>query len=77
MFSFILRLHNARSFSGALPAKLLAQLSKIFANPPRRVRPGGSVLSATVASVSRLRSQVGIAVPVGLQVGVLLGPALP
>lgn len=76
-FSFILRLHNARNFSGALPAKLLAQLSKIFASPPRRVRPGGSVLSATVASVSRPRSQVGITVPVGLQVGVLLGPAVP
>lgn len=76
-FSFILRLHNARNFSGALPTKLLAQLSKIFASPPRRVRPGGSVLSATVASVSRPRSQVGITVPVGLQVGVLLGPAVP
>lgn len=77
-FSLILKIHNVRNFSGALPAKVLAQISKIFASPPRhRLVLGGSVLSATVASVSRPKSQAAIAVPVGLQVGVLLGPAVP
>jgi hypothetical protein len=77
-FSFILRLHNARSFRGALPARLLRQLGKVFASPPRRPRLGGYVLSATVASVRRTKRQISLQVsPVGLRVGVLLGPVRP
>lgn len=77
-FTLILKIHNARNFSGALPAKVLTQISKIFAGPGRhRVVLGGFVLSAVVASVNRVNKHVAISAPVGLQVGVLLGPALP
>lgn len=78
-FSLIVKLHSSRHFSGTLPAKVLAQLDKIFASQSRhrRLMPGGFVLSATVASVGQRERPIGIAVPAGLQVGALLGPALP
>lgn len=78
-FTLILRLHSARHFSGSLPARVLRQISKVFAGQAihRRLRPAGFVLSATAASVSQRRKPIGIAAPVGLQVGVLLGPVLP
>lgn len=78
-FAVILRLHSSKHFSGALSAKLLALIGKSLASPPRRLHPGGFVLAATVASVIRSKGPgpVGIAAPVGLQVGVLLGPVMP
>lgn len=76
-FTIILKIHSPGKFSGALQAKALAQISKVFARSPR-VGPGGYLLSATVASVIRHKRQIAItAVPAALQVGVLLGPALP
>lgn len=74
--SIILKIHNARQFSGALPAKVVASISKIFASR-HRVFPGTTVLEATVASVRRFKKQVQIDAPAGLQVGVLLGPLAP
>jgi hypothetical protein len=77
-FTVILRLHNSRSFSGALPRRVLALLRKSFAGPRRRLRIGDVLLSATVASVVRRhKGQFQVSAPVGLQVGVLLGPILP
>lgn len=77
VFTIILKIHSLGNFSGALPAKALAQISKVFARSPR-VGPGGYLLSATVASVIRHKRQIAIStVPAGLQVGVLIGPALP
>lgn len=76
-FTRILKIHRLGNFSAALPAKALAQISKVFARSPR-VRPGGDLLSATVASVIRHKRQIAInTTPAGLQVGVLIGPALP
>jgi hypothetical protein len=77
-FAILLKIHNLDHFSGALTARELAQIGKIFANPSRRFRPGGYALSATVASVVRHKRQILLAaVPSGLQVGLLLGPAMP
>jgi hypothetical protein len=76
--TIILRIKNASNFSGALGAKLIASINKNFAGGPRRGLLSDSLLSATVASVSRPKShQQSITAPVGLQVAVLLGPLLP
>lgn len=79
-FVLILRLHSARHFSRALPAKVLTQIDKVFAALNRHRQPiTAALLSVTVGSVSRPGTQkpISISAPVGLQVGVLLGPALP
>lgn len=77
-FVTILKIHNQRHFSGALPAKALAQIGKIFAMPPRLIMPGGYVLSATFASVIRHKRQISVdTMLAGLRVGVLLGASLP
>ena len=73
----ILRLHNSKHFSGALPARLLALIGKSLAAPSGRIHPAGSLLSAAVASVVRHKNWVSISAPAGLQVGLLIGPALP
>jgi len=74
--SLILRLRNTHHFSGTLPLRLF---SPAFGRIGRKRIPflGGRILEATVASVQRYTRQVAISVPADLQVGILLGPALP
>lgn len=76
-FIFILRIRDARKFSGALPARVVATINKIIAGPIHRVPLIGHVLSVTVASVRDHKHQVSITAPVGLQIGVLLGAVAP
>ena len=74
-FNLIVRIRHARKFSVALPARTVATIGKILALRHRIL--GAFVLSATVGSVIRSKHGVSISAPVGLQVGVLLGPVAP
>jgi hypothetical protein len=75
-FTIILPVHSASHFSGSLPARLLAIIGKIISAGPRRFPPSGSVLQAILVSIARTKP-VSISTVLGLQVGVLLHPALP
>jgi hypothetical protein len=74
-FVLILRIRDARNFSGALSARAVASISRFLARRHRFVP--SDVLTANVGSVSRHRHGVSITAPAGLQLGVLLGPAAP
>ena len=74
-FRLILRLRDVHNFSGALSARAVATIGKILALRHRVLQT--AVLSAAVASVIRSKHGVSISTPLGLQVGVLLGPVAP
>jgi hypothetical protein len=74
-FNLILRIRDVHKFSGALPARAVATIGKMLALRHRVLQT--AVLSAAVGSVIRHKHQVSISTPVGLQVGVLLGPVAP
>jgi hypothetical protein len=68
----IVRIRDVRHFSGKLPLKDLPRIDWKFSKPSRKVAPS-VLLAASVASVSPKRP-VSISAPVGLQVGIVLGP---
>jgi hypothetical protein len=70
----IVRIRDVRHFSGKLPLKDLLRMGNWVGKPSRKARAVPTALiGATVASVSQKRP-VRIAAPVGLQVGIILGP---
>lgn len=70
----IVRIRDVRHFSGKLPLKDLPRIDWKFSKSPRQVRVApAALLAASVASVSPKRP-ASISAPVGLQVGILLGP---
>lgn len=74
--TLIVRLRDSHHFSGTLRARLFAIGDGRIAGR-RLPAPGGRLLEATLASVFRAnRHQVSISAPLGLQVGILFGPAL-
>jgi len=71
-FVLILKVSDPRHFSGTIPARTLPKLIGRFLSPKRRiVVPPSAVLEASLASVTMKPKE--ISVPLGLQVGVLLG----
>jgi hypothetical protein len=76
--TLVLRIRDLRSFSGNLPTRFLVPVGKgvsMGVTPPKReIVPAGAVLEASVASVSAHRP-INFSAPVGLQVGLLFGPA--
>lgn len=75
-FFVILPVHNTGHFSGSLSARLRAILGKLISFSPRRIQPFGSVLEAILVAVNRSSKPIGISTVLGLQVGVLLHPAV-
>jgi hypothetical protein len=79
VFTLILRIRDARDFSGTfrLPPRPFGRVSWVS----RRHRvpgPLAQVLAVTLASLSRPKHPpVVIQAPVGMQVGILLGPVFP
>jgi hypothetical protein len=70
----IVRIRDVRHFSGKLPLKDLPRIDWKFSKSSRQFRVAPTaLLQASVASVSPKRP-VSISAPVGLQVGILLGP---
>ena len=77
VISVIVRIRDVRHFSGKLPLKALLRMSWRFGKPSRRLHAAPTaLLGASVASVSPKRP-VSISAPVGLQVGIVLGPIAP
>jgi hypothetical protein len=74
--TLILRVRDSRHFSGTVPSRLFG---KVSIRAGRKVPVlGGLVLETTLASVSSAKhKQIAINAPIGLQVGILLGPAIP
>lgn len=73
-FAVVVRIRDVRHFSGKLPIKDLPRMAWKFGKQPRKIRVVPTALiGATVASVSTKRP-VSISAPVGLQVGIVLGP---
>jgi hypothetical protein len=71
-FVLILKVSDSRHFSGTIPARTLPKLIGRFVSPKRRiVAPPTAVLEASLASATTKPKQISL--PVGLQVGVLLG----
>jgi hypothetical protein len=73
-FTLILKIPDVRHFSGTLPVKDLPRISwKVRKSSRRPLTLPSILLEASVASVS-MKRPTSISVPVGLQVGILLGP---
>ncbi|HET7016161.1 MAG TPA: hypothetical protein VFI65_19730 [Streptosporangiaceae bacterium] len=74
VITVVVRIRDVHHFSGKLPVKDLLRIGLRFGKPGRQVRSAPTVvIAASVASVSQKRP-VSISAPVGLQVGILLGP---
>lgn len=73
--TLILRIRDTHHFSGTIRPGLFGQVS-LHSTGRRLPAPGGEVLEATLASVTQTKRVQSISAPIGMQVGILFGPAI-